>query len=239
MPSLGVNIDHIATLRQARRGTRPDPVEAAGACEAAGASSVVVHLREDRRHIQDDDVLRLRLRARRRLNLEMSIAPSVVQTALAVRPDQATLVPERRQELTTEGGLDARGQRRRLAPVIRRLQARGIEVSLFIDPHPRQVDAAARLGVEAVELHTGAYAEAQTVTERRRQLRLLAAAARRARARGLLVHAGHGLNYDNVAPVARIRGLGELNIGFAIISRAAFVGLARAVRQMRALIRSA
>ncbi len=236
MPSLGVNIDHIATLRQARRGQAPDPIAAARVCERAGAAAIVAHLREDRRHIQDADIRRLRRTVRTRLNLEMAIAPSVVRVALAVRPDQATLVPERRQELTTEGGLDVVVHRRRLAPVVRRLQACGIVVSLFVDPAPRQLAAAASLGVEAVELHTGAYAEAKTVAQRRRRLAALRMAARHAQQLGLAVHAGHGLDYDNVRPVARIPGLGELNIGFAIIGRAAFVGLAQAVREMKALM---
>ena len=236
MPSLGVNIDHIATLRQQRRGRVPDPVAAARVCERAGADAIVAHLREDRRHIQDADVRRLRRTVRTRLNLEMAVAPSVVRVALAVRPDQATLVPERRRELTTEGGLDVVAQRRRLAPVVRRLQRRGITVSLFVDPQRRQLDAAAALGVEAVELHTGAYAGAASPAQQRRRLRALRDAARHARALGLTVHAGHGLDYDNVRPVARLPGLGELNIGFAIVGRAAFVGLARAVREMNALI---
>ena len=237
MPRLGVNIDHIATLRQARRGREPDPVRAALLCEQAGADAIVAHLREDRRHIQDQDIRRLRDIVTTRLNLEMAIAPSVVRVALAVRPHQATMVPERRQELTTEGGLDVVAQRRRLAPVVRRLQRRGIVVSLFVDPEPRQVNASAALGVEAIELHTGAYAEARTPRQRRSRLEALRIAAGHAQRLGLTVHAGHGLNYHNVKEVARIPGLGELNIGFSIIGCAAFIGLPQAVRRMKALIR--
>ena len=237
MPRLGVNIDHIATLRQARRCCEPDPVRAALLCEQAGADAIVAHLREDRRHIQDQDIRRLRAAVTTRLNLEMAIAPSVVRTALAVRPDQATLVPERRRELTTEGGLDVVTQRRRLAPVIRRLQRHGIVVSLFVDPAPRQVNASAALGVEAIELHTGAYAGARTTRQRTLRLTALRAAAAQAQRLGLMVHAGHGLDYRNVGPVARIPGLGELNIGFSIIGCAAFVGLPQAVRRMKALMR--
>ena len=237
MPRLGVNIDHIATLRQARRGRAPDPVEAARLCERAGADAIVAHLREDRRHIQDDDIRRLRQAVTTRLNLEMAIAPSVVRAALAVRPDQATLVPERRRELTTEGGLDVAAQRRRLTPVVRRLQQRGIAVSFFVDPEMRQVEASAALGVEAIELHTGAYAGARTPRQRALRLKALRVAADYAQRLGLAVHAGHGLDYRNVQSVACIPGLGELNIGFSIISRAVFIGLPRAVREMKALLR--
>ncbi len=237
MPRLGVNIDHVATLRQARRGRLPDPLEAARVCERAGANAIVAHLREDRRHMQDTDIHRLRRVVRTRLNLEMAIAPSVVRVALAVRPDQATLVPERRQELTTEGGLNVAAHWRRLLPVVRRLQRRGIVVSLFVDPEPRQLDAAAALGVEAIELHTGRYADAKTARERQRCLQALRGAAHYGQQLGLMVHAGHGLHYENVLSVARIEGLGELNIGFSIIARAICVGLPRAVREMNALVR--
>lgn len=229
---LGVNIDHIATVRQARRGATPDPVEAARVCERAGATSIVCHLREDRRHIQDRDVERLREAVTTHLNLEMSIAPSIVRAALRIRPDEVTLVPERRQELTTEGGLDARKLSRQLRPLIRQFQAQGIRVSLFIDPVDAQVRAAHAAGARIVELHTGRFAEAATATARRRELEALITAARLGRSLGLRVAAGHGLDYDNVRPVARIPEIEELNIGFSIISRALSVGLERAVREM-------
>ena len=228
---LGVNIDHVATVRQARRGQVPDPVEAALVCEAAGADSIVCHLREDRRHIQDQDVRRLKRALRIPLNLEMSIARSVLRTALAVRPAQVTLVPEHRQELTTVGGLDAAGLSRRLNPIIRVFQQNGIAVSLFVDPIGRQVEAAHRLGVETIELHTGAYANA-AIRARPKYLATLRAAARLGRSQGLFVAAGHGLDYGNVAPVMRIPEIEELNIGFSIITRALFVGLSRAVSDM-------
>ncbi len=234
---LGVNIDHVATLRQARRGAAPDPVEAALICERAGAASVVCHLREDRRHIQDADVRRLRRRIRTALNLEMSIARSVVKTALAVRPDQVTLVPERRQELTTEGGLDAVRLQRRLAPLIRAFQRKQIAVSLFVDPAMRQLAAARDLGAEIVELHTGRYANARTAAARRRELDLLIRTAGQGRAMGLAVAAGHGLDYDNIRPIARMAAIEEVNIGFSIVTRALAVGLERAVREMAALLR--
>ncbi len=229
---LGVNIDHIATVRQARRGTMPDPVEAARICERAGATSIICHLREDRRHIQDRDVERLRAMVTTRLNLEMSIAPDVVRAALRIRPDEVTLVPERRQELTTEGGLDVRRLAARLRPLIGQCHARGIRVSLFIDPVEAQIAAAEAVGARIIELHTGRYAEAQTAAERRRQLRALMTAIRLGRAHGLAVAAGHGLDYDNVVAIARIPEIEELNIGFSIISRALTVGLERAVTEM-------
>lgn len=232
---LGVNVDHIATLRQARRGRQPDPLAAALICERAGADRIVCHLREDRRHIQDADVRRLQA-AVRHLNLEMSIAPDVVHAALRIRPAQITLVPERRQELTTEGGLDAVRLSRRLRPLIRTFQERGIDVSLFIDPVLRQVEAASALGAGTVELHTGGYARAGTIhagaAARLKHLHALRRAARQAKALGLLVAAGHGLDYENVAPVVAIPEIEELNIGFAIITRAVAVGLEQAVREM-------
>ena len=229
---LGVNIDHIATVRQARRGVIPDPVEAAAVCERAGASGIVCHLREDRRHIQDADVKRLRRAITTRLNLEMSIAPDVVRVALAVTPDQVTLVPERRRELTSEGGLDAVALSARLRPLVRAFHDRGIEVSLFVDPVARQLQAAQRAGARTVELHTGRYANAKTAQARTRTLEALARAARQGRALGLSIAAGHGLDYDNVRAVAGIPEVEELNIGFSIIARALTVGLDAAVREM-------
>lgn len=236
MPQLGVNIDHVATLRQARRAVEPDPVWAAVEAELAGSDSIVCHLREDRRHIQDRDLAALRRVVTTRLNLEMAMAADIVAAACRVRPDQATLVPERRQEITTEGGLDVVAHRRRLAPVIRRLQERGITVSLFIDPVRRQVEAARELGVTMIELHTGRYANATTAAARRRTLAQLTAATDLARLWGCTVNAGHGLTYTNVTPIARIPEVTELNIGHSIVARAVFVGLRQAVREMAALV---
>ena len=233
---LGVNIDHVATVRQARRGTRPDPVEAALACERAGASSIVCHLREDRRHIHDADVRRLRRAITTRLNLEMSIAPDIVKAALAVRPDEVTLVPEQRHELTTEGGLDVARLSRRLKPLLGAFHTRSIAVSLFVDPVPRQLRAARQLGATRIELHTGRYANARTASARARELAILARAATLAKTLGLMVAAGHGLDYDTVRPVCGIPEIEELNIGFSIIARALSVGLAEAVKEMAALV---
>ena len=233
MPRLGVNIDHVATIRQARGGREPDPVWAAVEAELGGADGITVHLREDRRHIQDRDLRVLRETVRTRLNLELAAEPSIVAIALEVRPDQVTFVPERRAELTTEGGLDVIGQRDRVAAAIGRCRDAGLEVSLFIDPSPDQVEASAALGAVAVELHTGRYADATDAATRLRELDALIEAGRVAKAAGLALHAGHGLNYANVADVARIAGMAELNIGHSIIARAVFVGLREAVRSMR------
>lgn len=233
---LGVNIDHVATLRQARRGSQPDPAEAALICEASGADSIVCHLREDRRHINERDLYLLKKVIRTRLNLEMSAADEIVGIACDLKPDQATLVPERRQELTTEGGLDVCGNFRKLHSVCRKLSGCGIAVSLFIDPKKRQIDAAKKLGVEMVELHTGCYAEARSAARVEKCFRELADAARYAARSGLIVNAGHGLDYHNVSRMKRIARVEELNIGYSIICRALFVGLERAVRQMKALI---
>lgn len=235
MMKLGVNIDHVATLREARRGCEPDPVEAAGVCIKAGCDSIVCHLREDRRHIKDRDVAILREIANARLNLEMSVAKDIVDFACRIRPNQATLVPERRQEVTTEGGLDAVRNFNKVRSVVRRLAQEGIDVSLFINPTGHQIDAAVRTGAGIVEFHTGEYANAGTA--RRKHLEILRKAVKYALARGLEVNAGHGLNYDNVRAVAAIRGINELNIGHSIISRAVFCGLAAAVREMLELIK--
>ena len=233
---LGVNIDHIATLRQARRGRVPDPVEAALTCERAGASSLVCHLREDRRHIQDDDVRRLKRAIHIPLNLEMSIADEIVAVALNVAPSQVTLVPERRQELTTEGGLDVAKLERKLRPLIGTFHRRGITASLFIDPVPDQVRGAEATGARVIELHTGRFAGASTASARRRELKTLTRAAQLGRSLGLTIAAGHGLEYDNIGPVVSIREIEEVNIGFSIITRALTVGLERAVREMVQLI---
>ena len=234
---LGVNIDHVATLRQARRGQWPDPVEAALICEQHGATSIVCHLREDHRHIQDDDVRRLVQAVTTRLNLEMSMARDIVNVALAVRPAQVTLVPERRQELTTEGGLDVVRLSQTLRPIVRSFQERDMDVSLFIDPAPDQLTAAAETGATIIELHTGWYANARTPAARARGLEALRTAARQGHSLGLTVAAGHGLDYENVSEVVEIPEIEELNIGFSIITRALSVGLARAVSDMVSLLK--
>lgn len=236
MANLGVNIDHVATLRQARFTPYPDLIEAAKICEKAGADGITVHLREDRRHIQDRDVYSLRKIVSTKLNLEMAATGQIVEIALRVVPDEVCIVPEKRRELTTEGGLDVWGQRRRLAGVVRRLQKKGILVSLFVNPEPRQVRAAKEVGANCVELHTGTYAEAKGETRQLKELRKLKQAGRLAVEMGLRLNAGHGLNYQNVRPVARIPGIEDLNIGHSIISRSVFVGLAQAVREMKRLI---
>ncbi|MBI1953677.1 MAG: pyridoxine 5'-phosphate synthase [Candidatus Omnitrophica bacterium] len=237
MPRLGVNVDHVATLRQARGGPRPDPVWAALEAEAAGCEGIVCHLREDRRHIQDADLLILRRRIRTSLNLEMACHPEIVRIACRVKPDQATLVPERRRELTTEGGLDLRAGSPRLAAAVHRLTKASIRVSLFLDPDPVQLKLARELGAAMVELHTGAYANARASAPRKRSLARLKEAARAAHSLGLIVAAGHGLDYENVRPVAEIPEVEELNIGFAIVARALEVGWTQAVREMVRLVR--
>ncbi|HEX9729621.1 MAG TPA: pyridoxine 5'-phosphate synthase [Gemmatimonadales bacterium] len=237
IPRLYVNVDHVATLRQARRAVEPDPVEAAAASERGGADGITVHLREDRRHIQDDDVVRLLGSVRGALNLELATASDILALAASLRPHQATFVPERREEITTEGGLQlgaVGAADRHLADAVRQLVGAGIRVSLFIDPDPDMMAAAASLGVQAVELHTGAYANRHP--DAARALARLRVAGERARSLGLAVHAGHGLTYQNVTPVAAIPEIEELNIGHSIVSRAVTVGMERAVREMRALI---
>jgi len=233
MLRLGVNIDHVATLRQARGGREPDPVWAAVLAELGGADGITVHLREDRRHIQDRDLRLLRETVGVRLNLEMSVEPEIVEIAIQTRPDQVTLVPERRAEVTTEGGLDVVGQYDRVAAAVARCRGAGLDVSLFIDPDPAQVEASHRAGAGAVELHTGRYADAPTPADRARELDALKAAGAEAVAVGLALHAGHGLNYQNVGPVAAIPGMLELNIGHSLVCRAVMVGMERAVREMK------
>ncbi len=237
MIKLGVNIDHVATLRQARGGKEPDPVEAALEAEKGGADGITVHLREDRRHIQDRDLYELKRRICRPMNLEMSLDPGIVKVALKVRPEKACLVPERRREVTTEGGLDAFRKKARLKSVVRALHSRKIEVSLFIDPEICQVRTAKEVGATAVELHTGSYANAGR-GRKAKELSRLKKAALEAYRLGLKVHAGHGLNYENVDPVARLPHLRELNIGHSIISRAAFVGMRNAVQEMKRKMRN-
>lgn len=234
MVRLGVNIDHVATLRQARGGREPDPVWAAVLAELAGADGITIHLREDRRHIQDRDLRVLRETVRTRLNLELSVEPEIVAIAAQVRPDQVTLVPERRAEVTTEGGLDVVSHFDRVVAAVSRCRDAGIAVSLFIDPDVRQVDASLRAGARAVELHTGRYADAPGPSDQARELGALAIAGAETLARGMTLHAGHGLNYQNVGPVAIIEGMAELNIGHSIVSRAVMVGMERAVREMKA-----
>lgn len=236
---LGVNVDHVATLRQARGGREPDPVAAALVAERAGADAITVHLREDRRHIQDHDLPRLAAVLRTRINLELAVAPEVIAIAVALRPADCCLVPERRQEVTTEGGLDVAGQAEAVRAACARLTAAGCRVALFIDPDPRQVAAARAVGAPVVELHTGAYATAAGTAAATAELARLAAAARQATGLGLEVHAGHGLDYANVQPVARIPELTELNIGHAIIARAVTDGLGPAVAAMKSLLLAA
>ncbi|HEY6170149.1 MAG TPA: pyridoxine 5'-phosphate synthase [Verrucomicrobiae bacterium] len=241
MLKLGVNIDHVATLRQARYRGRPrgepNPVEAAMACEAAGAHGITAHLREDRRHIQDHDVWRLREVVQTRLNLELANVPEIVAIALKLKPDIVCVVPERRQEVTTEGGLNAVRQRKALTELRKKMNDAGIEVSLFIAPDPRQINAAAKIGAQFIELHTGAFAEAfHNKRERNEELERLIAGARKAHALGLRVNAGHGLNYQNLPLLHLVPHLVELNIGHSIVSRAVFVGLAQAVKEMLALM---
>ena len=236
MATLGVNIDHVATIRQARRTVEPDPVWAAALAELGGADAITVHLREDRRHIQDRDLDLLKQTVQVKLNLECAIAPEMIAIACRVRPCQATLVPERREEVTTEGGLDVVAHREATATAVARLRDAGMLVSLFIDPCPRQIDAAVALGVEAVELHTGRYADAPDDATRHERLVELSRAAASVRLAGLVLNAGHGLTYRNVVPVARLAGMGELNIGHSIVARAVFVGFSQAVREMKSLV---
>ncbi len=233
MLKLGVNIDHVATLRQARGEQEPDPVAAAAVCEAAGADGITVHLREDRRHIQDADVRTLRRTVKTRLNLEMAVAREIVTIAVALKPDMATLVPERREELTTEGGLDAVTHFDTVARAVAELAAAGVPSSLFIEPDTAQVDAAARAGAQYVEFHTGLYARRFGTPAGDAELARLVAATAHAQAVGLHVNMGHGLNVANVGPIAAIPGVVELNIGHSIISRSVFIGLEAAVREMK------
>ena len=236
--ALGVNIDHVATLRQARRGRFPDPVHAALAAETAGADSITLHLREDRRHIQDHDVRSLRGLLQTRMNLELAVTDEMLKIASELRPADCCLVPERRQEITTEGGLEVAAQLSRIRDATAQLAQAGVRVALFIDPEPRQVEAAAQAGAPVIELHTGAYAEAAGA-RRAAELERLRTAARLGARLGLEVHAGHGLNYHNVQPVAAVREIVELNIGHAVIGHALFVGIAEAVREMKALMAAA
>jgi pyridoxine 5-phosphate synthase len=236
MAELGVNIDHVATVRQARRTTEPDPVWAATLAQLGGADGITLHLREDRRHIQDRDLRVLRETVTVKLNLELASSADVVTIACQTRPDQATLVPEKREEVTTEGGLDLLSGRSQIAEAISRLRAAGIIVSLFLDPDPRQIEAAAGLGANAVELHTGQYALAVGDPRQAAEVAQLTKAAQQVLSLGLTLHAGHGLTYRNVKPIAAIEGMSELNIGHSIVARAIMVGFEQAVREMKKLV---
>ena len=237
MAKLGVNIDHIATVRQARRGIEPDPVSAAVICEKAGCDSIVAHLREDRRHINDDDVSKLRKKIKTMFNLEMSTNEDIVKAATDIKPDQATLVPEKREEITTEGGLDVLSNMQKISAITTRLQSKGIKVSLFIDPEREQVEASKKTGAGIIEIHTGRYANAKEAKDIERELQAILNAARLGRELGMAVNAGHGLNYINVKKIADIKEIEDLNIGHSIISRSVFVGLENAVKEMLALIK--
>jgi pyridoxine 5-phosphate synthase len=237
MIDLGVNIDHVATVRQARRAADPDPVAAALLAILGGADNITLHLREDRRHIQDRDVRLVRAVVTQKLNLELAAVHSILDIACSVKPDQATLVPERREELTTEGGLDVVAHRDTAARAVKRLQDSGIEVSLFIDPDPYQIEMAKKLGAQAVEIQTARYSEAHSPESLRVELEALNRAAHSAHDLGLQFHLGHGLNYTNVRPLCGLVGLKEFNIGHSIVARAVLVGMERAVREMKEVIR--
>ena len=229
---LGVNVDHVATLRQARRGMFPDPVDAAAICELAGSDSIVCHLREDRRHIQDRDLYVLRKTIKTKLNMEMALSEEIVGIALDVKPDQVTLVPEKREELTTEGGLDVSGNMDRIKDNVGKFIKAGIGVSLFIEPDEKQIEASKEAGAEYIELHTGRYADAVGEKDRYKELNKIYKATKYAVSIGLRVNAGHGLNYKNAHPICKIKGIEELNIGYSIIGMAVFKGLEAAVREM-------
>lgn len=237
MAKLGLNVDHIATVRQARGGTEPDPVTAAAIGELAGAEGITIHLREDRRHIQDRDLEILRRTVKTKLNLEMAATDEMVGIACLIKPEQCTLVPEKRQELTTEGGLDVLGNLAAITKATARLREAGIVVSLFVDPTAEQIRASQASGADAIEIHTGRYAEARDEQSRHHELAAIREAIRLGNELGLTVHAGHGLNYVNILPLTGLAGIEEFNIGHSIISRAILVGLDRAVREMVALIR--
>lgn len=238
MVNLGVNIDHVATLRQARGGQEPDPLEAAMICESAGCDSIVAHLREDRRHINDKDVYDLKKTIKTRFNLEMSINKGIVDIAGKIRPHQATLVPEKRRELTTEGGLDIIGQKKKIQNAVHELLDKGIEISVFIEPDKRTIECVKEIGAGVIEIHTGRYSMANTSASIESEYSKIKSAVDYAVSLGLIVNAGHGLNYKNVAKIAGIKGINELNIGHSIISRAVFTGLSRAVSDMKELIKS-
>lgn len=232
MPKLGVNIDHIATLREARKEGLPSPLEAASICIKAGADSIVAHLREDRRHINDNDIILIRKNIKR-FDMEMAATGEMLGIALKVKPDICTIVPEKRREVTTEGGLDVKKQKKYLSAFSKKLRAKGISVSLFIDPEATQIRAASRTGADFIEIHTGRYANASTAKERKTEFQKIKKSVDYAKSLGLKVNSGHGLDLKNVAKIARIKGIEELNIGFSIISDAVFVGLDRAVKRIK------
>jgi pyridoxine 5-phosphate synthase len=236
MPKLGINIDHVATLRQARGGMEPNPIEAALICENAGCDSIVAHLREDRRHINDNDVIHLRKRINTRFNLEMSMNQEIVGIALKIGPDQVTLVPEKRKELTTEGGLSVIKYEKRLAGIAELFEKKGIEVSVFINPDKNEIRSAIYIGIGVIEIHTGNYSLARDKRSQEKEFKKVKEAAEYAISKGLVVNAGHGLDYTNVKRIADIKGINELNIGHSIISRAVFTGIYKAVKDMKALI---
>ncbi|MEG2266467.1 MAG: pyridoxine 5'-phosphate synthase [Acinetobacter sp.] len=236
---LGVNIDHVATLRQARGTTYPDPVNAALICEQAGAEGITLHLREDRRHIQDDDVRLMRPALKTRMNLELAVTDEMIAFAKEIKPQHVCFVPEKRQEVTTEGGLDVVGNFDAVKAATQELAAIGCDVSLFIDADFAQIDAAVACGAPTIEIHTGAYADAETPEAQQAELERIVKGAEYAASKGLVVNAGHGLNLDNVTPIAAIPQIHELNIGHSLIADAVFVGLAQAVQQMKAVIKSA
>ena len=235
MAKLGVNIDHVATVRQARQTWEPDPVWAAALAQLGGADGITVHLREDRRHIQDRDVRVLRETVSCKLNLECAVVPEMLDIACQIRPDQVCLVPERREEVTTEGGLDVVANEDKIKQAIEQLRTAGIRISLFIDPRADQINAAAQVGAHAIEIHTGSYANAAGENQDKELSKILLAAEHGTKAE-LEVHAGHGLTYDNVRPVAMVHGVSELNIGHSIVSRSIFVGMEKAVREMKRLV---
>jgi pyridoxine 5-phosphate synthase len=236
MAELGVNIDHVATVRQARRTTEPDPVWAATLAQLGGADGITLHLREDRRHIQERDLRVLRETVTVKLNLELAASDEIVAIACQTRPDQATLVPEKREEVTTEGGLDLLANRASIERAISQLRTSGIAISLFLDPESRQIEAAASLGADAVELHTGQYALAENAESQAQEIARLREAGRQVRSLGMVLHAGHGLTYRNVKPIAALEGISELNIGHSIVARALMVGFEQAVREMKKLV---
>ncbi|MCH8805662.1 MAG: pyridoxine 5'-phosphate synthase [Planctomycetes bacterium] len=239
MAKLGVNIDHVATIRQARKTDEPDPVWSAVEAELGGADGITFHLREDRRHINDRDAELLKRTVATKLNMEMSIDPGIVRIALKLKPDQCTLVPEKREELTTEGGLDVHKLRRRITPVVKKMKSAGIVTSAFIEPDSKQLSAAIECGFDAVELWTAGYSDAGTPRTREAALDMLGCAVEFGHERGLIVHGGHGLTYRNIGPVAAIAGFSEFNIGHSIVSRAVLVGMREAVREMKRLIEGA
>jgi len=236
MPELGVNIDHVATIREARKIDYPDPVEAAVLCQKAGADSIVCHLREDRRHIQDEDLYRLKKAIKIKLNLEMAMSKEIIDIALHVKPDQITLVPEKRKELTTEGGLNVSFQKNKIKKVVNKMRKKGIRTSLFIDPDIKQIKAAKETTSPMIELHTGCYADAKSASKRRKEYKALEKSAKLGEKLGLMVFAGHGLNYKNTRPLTKIKEIKEYNIGHSIVARSCFVGIGKAVKEMKRLV---